>query len=923
MERLRIGQGMLLGSIPLICILILMGMSSTASVTGEVDYQITNEQRWEDTTIFANSIEVKESGSLIIKDTLIIMNNSAPYPDINIHGHLNMSDSKIIPLYHETENRYSFKVYGSCLLSRNEIIRANSVSLFSNDVELYGNTIRETKADGIFMRFDKDPEDKPKVQDNTIEGSQLNGIRILDANGDLMDNRLENIQLDGIHVSGSEVEITNMQFKEIGMSLLSVGENTTVDIYSMENLTSDDVDFRDETSMVRIHKDGDVKILEVKDPESQDYMSIAILLGVISLLCLVGVNLFYQWNKDKARVSGHDTGMHDIDGGGDAAQFKIPKGKDTASMEAQIAFGDMAMGGAQYEAALDYYNEALNFSRSDNILVRRGNAFEKMKRYQEAYDSYEAAYKINKENKDAIEGMWWLRDIVSMNQDIKEEIEEADFDFIRNADTSDRPKRPDDELMDESLPGEQDTGDLPPKAVKQKKSTDVKGEDGKPLDDDELDELFPGLGPEDESSTPGRPMSQPMPQAQKQAAQPKPRDSIEPAPEEIPGSQIRDDDGFPHRDSPLAPHGGGPERSLRLDEEFGFKDEEVEEEEIDLEEKAKEELEEDEGENIWDFRESLSVPKLRIDPETVVSDLDISSLYFENKNLILKQIATALGTGKHIIFYGPPGTGKSCIARAICETYGVDFSMVTGTSDWSTFDTIGGYMLEEGGDLRFAPGLFLRSLQEYNKPINRWLIIDEINRADIDKAFGPFFSVLAGDNVVIPQKIKGRYIEIIGKPKEEHPIASHRFFIHPDWHLIATLNTFDKASLYEMSYAFMRRFSFISIPIPEELDEAVEGLVKVWKMDADEDMIKYSATLWKIINNYRKIGPAIVQDILRCLLSTGDYTSAINMYVLPQFEGLETRKLKGFMDETLQRLSEVVDMKELKIAIEDFFNVRL
>jgi MoxR-like ATPase len=44
------------------------------------------------------------------------------------------------------------------------------------------------------------------------------------------------------------------------------------------------------------------------------------------------------------------------------------------------------------------------------------------------------------------------------------------------------------------------------------------------------------------------------------------------------------------------------------------------------------------------------------------------------------------------------------------------------------------------------------------------------------------------------------------------------------WRLIGTMNTLDKNLLFELSYAFMRRFTFVELGAPDE-DWNAPGLV--------------------------------------------------------------------------------------------------
>lgn len=310
--------------------------------------------------------------------------------------------------------------------------------------------------------------------------------------------------------------------------------------------------------------------------------------------------------------------------------------------------------------------------------------------------------------------------------------------------------------------------------------------------------------------------------------------------------------------------------------------------------------------------------------------LDFQDLYFSNPQKLKSQISIALKSGKSIILIGPPGTGKSKIAKKIAESYEVDSKMVTAMSDWSSYDTIGGYKPDESGSLYFEEGIFLSSFKSrdgLNR--NQWLIIDEINRADIDKAFGPFFSVLSGDDVELGLKDdKRRNIEIIMEENIEGGMEgleaeSNQYIIPRDWRIIGTMNTFDKTSLYEMSYAFMRRFAFIPVAIPKGIDETlVKDFFDLWKIDLDGIVCGQVAGLWRIINKYRKLGPAIIEDIGNYIQQGGDFTSALVIYILPQLEGLFEEQIDAFVGE-LRGLEFIEDQEDLIESVEDLFNISL
>lgn len=299
-------------------------------------------------------------------------------------------------------------------------------------------------------------------------------------------------------------------------------------------------------------------------------------------------------------------------------------------------------------------------------------------------------------------------------------------------------------------------------------------------------------------------------------------------------------------------------------------------------------------------------------------DLDSSildGLYFPNDTDVelLGQVESALNAGKHVIFTGPPGTGKTEIAERVCSALAADhdevfsgFQLTTATADWSTFETVGGYMPEESGegDLTFEPGQVLRRFKRGGQQRNELLVVDEINRADIDKAFGQLFTLLSGQAVQLPFKRRGEEIEILPAESIEGDVKDHQYVMPASWRIMATMNSYDKTSLYELSYAFMRRFAFIHVDAPHvpsdrtARTELIEAFASVWEIDAAPEVLRGIGSVWHVTNTTvedRKIGPAIVRDMLLHVVNADvptdrALTQAVTNYVFPQLEGVPRRK---------------------------------
>lgn len=218
----------------------------------------------------------------------------------------------------------------------------------------------------------------------------------------------------------------------------------------------------------------------------------------------------------------------------------------------------------------------------------------------------------------------------------------------------------------------------------------------------------------------------------------------------------------------------------------------------------------------------------------VMDKLDTTRIVLPDAESLVRRCVTALLVG-HLVLQGPPGTGKTTLARILAEAFDVRLLESTSTSEWSPFHVVGGLRPSADNTLEPSYGKVTdavlkcavhvradvtaeaegdedRSATQAQRWQGTWLLIDEFNRADIDKAIGSLYTVLSScDAANLERSPIDLWFEAEGR---------QQLWVPSRFRIIAAMNDLDTSFVNPISQGLTRRFQFITVgtPLPENVD---------------------------------------------------------------------------------------------------------
>ncbi|WP_456598794.1 AAA family ATPase [Blastococcus sp. SYSU DS0616] len=266
-----------------------------------------------------------------------------------------------------------------------------------------------------------------------------------------------------------------------------------------------------------------------------------------------------------------------------------------------------------------------------------------------------------------------------------------------------------------------------------------------------------------------------------------------------------------------------------------------------------------------------------VPPPTLPGSVPVTRLALDPRTR--RMLRRAVASRPAVMLVGPPGTGKSQLVSELLADVAADPSvvgMVTGheatlvTPDesWTARELVGGETIDDQGRLRFVPGAVLRAITE-----DRWLVLDEANRADLDRVFGPLLTWLSGQPVQVGRTSgepdagpitlgwgEAAQCAVLGAEnlRSDSPGPEPvQYLAGSDWRLLGTYNALDAHRVFKFGLALGRRFAHVPVGAPdtEGFRAALAGRLSVLPERLQEQV---SESLTAIYDAHREIEGAVL-----------------------------------------------------------------
>lgn len=195
---------------------------------------------------------------------------------------------------------------------------------------------------------------------------------------------------------------------------------------------------------------------------------------------------------------------------------------------------------------------------------------------------------------------------------------------------------------------------------------------------------------------------------------------------------------------------------------------------------------------------------------------------------VTRMVEVAIASSRAVLLVGPPGTGKTEILEQMItkfdqhpEMFGltceaVDAVWVTPEEEWTFEKLVLGETVVDG-EIESVEGDLLQAIRR-----NQWLVLDETNRADMDRVLGGVLTWLSGKRVRVGSwRESGHepvavYLDWVDQPESvvsvDATASSITYAAGSEWRILGTYNAVDAQRVFRMGQALSRRFKHVPIP---------------------------------------------------------------------------------------------------------------